>query len=155
MKKVAIAVLLMAGLTAMAQRGPQEGRKAMSDLTPEQMADLQTKKMTLALDLTTAQQAQIKALNLEKAKTRKAKMEERKTMKEAGERKKPTSDERYAMQNQRLDQMIAQKAEMKNILSDEQYTKWEKMHQREGQHQKGREKRGEGRHKGQKEENKE
>ena len=140
MKKVAIVVLLMAGLTAMAQRGPQEGRKAMSDLTPEQMADLQTKKMTLALDLTTGQQEQIKALNLEKAKMRKAKMEERKNMKEAGDRKKPTSDERYAMQNERLDQMIAQKAEMKNILSDEQYSKWEKMLQRQAQHQKGKEK---------------
>jgi hypothetical protein len=109
----------------------------MKDLTPEQMATLQTKKMTLALDLTEAQQAQVKALHLENAKMRKTKMEERKAQKEEGEAKKPTSEERYAMTNARLDHQIAQKAELKSILSDEQYAQWEKMDHRKGKHRKG------------------
>lgn len=157
MKRVTIALMLMVGLTSMAQRGPQEGNRGMKDLTPEQMATLQTKKMTLALDLTDTQQSKIMAMQLENAKTRKAKMEERKAKKEGEEKVKPTTEERYAMQNERLDKKIAHKAEMKNILSDDQYVKWEKMHQRKGKHRKGKAKgkKGEGRMKGQKKDNKE
>ncbi len=51
---------------------------------------------------------------------------------------KPTSDERYAMKNERLDAMIAHKTEMKEILSPDQYAKWEKMGQRGGKHRKGK-----------------
>ncbi|WP_276165500.1 hypothetical protein [Zobellia alginiliquefaciens] len=132
MKKILVALVCMVGLTAMAQREKGHGRDQMKDLTAEQMATLQTKKMTLALDLTSGQQQKIKAIHLEEAKERKAKHEERKAQKEEGERKKPTSEERYAMQNARLDKMIAFKAEMKEILSAEQYEKWEKMHKRRG-----------------------
>lgn len=144
MKKVIVILLCMVGLTAMAQKGENGHRGGMKDLTPEQMATLQTKKMTLALDLTQDQQTKIQALNLENAKTRKAKMEARKAAKEKDEAKKPTSEERYAMQNERLDKMIAQKAEMKNILSADQYEKWEKMAHRKGKH--GKRKRKGGKH---------
>lgn len=150
MKKVAIVLMLMVGMTAMAQKGPRGGDQGMKDLSAEQMATLQTKKMTLALDLSKAQQEKIMALQLEKAKARKAKMEERKAAKEDADRKKSTSEERYAMQNERLDQMIAQKAEMKKILSADQYTKWEKMHHGKGKHKRGKGKRGQGHKKGQK-----
>ena len=142
MKKVILLLLCMVGLTAMAQRGENGQRNGMKDLTPEQMATLQTKKMVLALDLSQDQQSKIQAINLEKAVARKAKWEERKALKENGEAKKPTSEERYTMQNARLDQMIAQQAEMKNILSAEQYSKWEKMAQRRGKHGKRKEKEG-------------
>lgn len=99
----------------------------MKDLSPEQVATLQTKRMTLALDLTQDQQTKIQAINLEQAKERKARMEERKAAREKGEAKKPTAEERYAMENERLDKMIALKTEMKEILSEEQYQKWQKM----------------------------
>jgi len=130
------------GNNTMAQREHHEGGHRMNDMTPEQMATLKTKKMTLALDLTEAQQTKIKALQLEDAKMRKTKMEEHRAQKEAGEAKKPTSEERYAMTNAHLDHQIAQKAEMKKILSDEQYSKWEKMQHRRGRH--GMERRGKG-----------
>lgn len=142
MKKVIVLLLCMVGLTAMAQKGENGYRGGKKDLTPEQMATLQTKKMTLALDLTQEQQTTIQAMNLEKAKMRKAKMETRKAAKERVEAKKPTAEERYAMQNKRLDQMIAHKAEMKNILSEEQYERWEKMAHRKGIHGKRKGKRG-------------
>ena len=121
MKRAILIVMCFMGLSAIAQRGENSHRDTFKDLTPEQMATLQTKRMTLALDLDEKQQSKIKAINLEQAQSRKAKMEERKAARESGESKKPTAEERFAMQNERLDKMIAHKAEMKSILSDEQY----------------------------------
>ncbi|WP_299436336.1 hypothetical protein [uncultured Maribacter sp.] len=146
MKKIFITLLILVGLTAIAQR--PEGKKhnpKMQDFSPEQVATLHTKKMTLALDLTSAQQSKVKALALENAKERKEKMEERKAKRKDTEAKKPTKDERFAMQNAILDHKIAQKAKMKQILSEEQYTKWEKMQahrsKRMGKHKKHAKKR--------------
>lgn len=123
--------MLLVGMTAMAQRteGKQgKGqRDSMKDFTPEQMATLRAKKMTLTLDLSTAQQSSVKALILKNATTRKAKMEERRAKRKEGDAKKLTSDERFTMQNAMLDNKIAQKVAMKKILSDDQYSKWEKM----------------------------
>lgn len=148
MKKVFIVLLLFVGGIALAQKGERGNREGMKDLSAEQIATLKTKKATLALDLTAAQQDQMKALFLENTKIRKAKMEKRKAQKENGETKKRTSEERYAMANARLDHQIAQKAKVKNILSDEQYTKWEKMQHRrvKGRKGKGQKRKGE-RHK--------
>ena len=54
---------------------------------------------------------------------------EMKKRKESGT--KPTNDEKFEIQNNRLDKMIAHKAAMKKILSKEQFEKWEKsMHSR-------------------------
>jgi len=138
MKKVAIAIMLLVGVASLAQRGDQHHRAGMEDISPEQMANLQTKKATLALDLTEVQQTQMKALFLEKAKVRQAKMEERKAQKENGETKKLTPEERYAKADERLDHQIAQKEKLKQILSEEQMEKWEKIKQRRGKHRKGR-----------------
>lgn len=141
MKKVVLATMLLIGFTAIAQPSSSRERGArngMQDLTPEQVATLQTKKMTLALDLTIGQQERIKAIQLENAKLRKTKMEEHKAQKETGEAKKMTSEERFAMSNARLDRKIAQKAELKKILSDTQYEKWEKAQHRKGRHGKGK-----------------
>lgn len=129
MKKIVVVAMLLAAATVMAQEGRKKHlRAAMKDLTPEQIATLHTKKMTLALDLNETQQKQVQALSLEHAKLRKVKMEERKVKKESGESEKPTSEERYARQLERLDRQIVHKAEMKAILSPQQYEKWEKLH---------------------------
>ncbi|MBD1263087.1 DUF4890 domain-containing protein [Maribacter polysiphoniae] len=125
MKKVIVLIALIVGTTAMAQQRKDGKRNSMKDMTAEQMATLQTKKMTLDLDLTDAQQTKILALNLENAKKRKAKMEERQAMRNSGDRPKLTSEEKYAMQAERLDAAIAHKAALKKILNDDQYAKWE------------------------------
>lgn len=141
MKKAVMALMLLAGLTAVAQKGERthrDGYRSMKDWTPEQVATLKTKKMTLALDLTTSQQDQVNVLHLENAKLRQAKMEERKAQKEAGESKKLTSDERYALANARLDRQIAQKAEMKKILTEAQYEKWQKIMYQGRKHREGK-----------------
>tara|TARA_R110000764_G_scaffold40071_11_gene89569 strand:- start:4 stop:459 length:456 start_codon:yes stop_codon:yes gene_type:complete len=130
MKKLVMAILIMAGITASAQDHNKKGNRGdMKDFTPEQIATIQTKKMTLALDLNDSQQAKIKQILTEDAKTRKAKMTERKASKEEG-KKVVTADEKYAMANERLDHEIARKKEMKSILNDDQFEKWEKMSNR-------------------------
>lgn len=137
MKNVALVVMLLVGMTTMAQKGKGDHRGAMKDLTPEQVATLQTKQMTLVLDLSEAQQSKIQAVNLANAELRKAKMEERKAAKKEGDAKKPTSEERYAMKNEMLDQQIALKAEMKKILSEDQFEKWTKMKRGKRKHHRG------------------
>ncbi len=139
-------MMLMVGITAMAQRGEREEKGHRGDfknMTAEQMATLQTKKMTLALDLTEGQQNQIQDLNLKNAKQRKAKMEERKAAKESNEKMKPSSDEIYEMRKARLDAAIAHKAELKKILNPEQFEKWEAHKKKRGKHEKHRRSKGE------------
>ena len=132
MKKILIiAVALLAfQVTAQEQqreRSNKQGKSLkMMDLSAEDAAALQTKKMTLHLDLNKSQQAEIKKINLENTTKRKAMMAERKARKKSGEIQKPTQEQRLKMLNTKLDRKIAMKAKMKNILDKEQYAKWEK-----------------------------
>ena len=130
MKKVLLIAVAFLGLQATAQqqnreRPNRERMERMSDYTPEEMAELQTKKMTLHLDLTEAQQSKIYDINLTNAPVRKAKMTAMKAKKESGDFVKPTKEERLAMVNAKLDRQIEMKKKMKSILNDEQYAKWE------------------------------
>lgn len=127
MKKIVMAILVMAAISVTAQDHNKKGKRGdMKDLTPEQVATLQTKKMTLALDLNESQQSKIKSILTEDAKARKSKME---AFKEES-KKVMTTDEKYTRQNERLDHQIARKKEMKSILTPEQFEKYEKMSHR-------------------------
>lgn len=132
MKKILIIAVALLALQVTAQeqqreRSNKQGRSLkMMDLSAEDAAALQTKKMTLHLDLNESQQAEIKKINLENATKRKAMMAERKARKESGETQKPTQEQRLEMVNTKLDRKIAMKAKMKTILNEEQYAKWEK-----------------------------
>lgn len=155
MKKVVLLMLLFAGFSITAQEGRDKQRRGgMDDLSAEQMATLQTKQMTLALDLNEKQQGEIQKVNLKQATERKAKMEARKSKKEATENAKPSSEERYAMHNEKLDNDIARKADIKKILTQEQYTKWDKMDHKRGVHRDGRKGHGKEGHRKSKEEGK-
>jgi len=134
---------LIAGFSGMAQKGPHRGnRDTMKDVTPEQMATLQTKKLTLALDLNASQQKAVQELHLENAKLRKEKMEKIRAEKAADERAKPSPEEHFAIQNERLDRMIVTKGKMKQILSPEQYEKWQKVHHHKRMHKEHRQNKG-------------
>ncbi len=132
MKRLVIIALAFFALQATAQQpnkersNRQERNQKMMNLSAEEMATLQTKKMILHLDLNESQQAKIHKLNLENATKRKAMMEARKARKESGNAEKPSKEERYKMMNAKLDHQIAMKAKMKDILNEEQYAKWEK-----------------------------
>tara|TARA_R110000823_G_scaffold31224_1_gene89104 strand:+ start:73 stop:522 length:450 start_codon:yes stop_codon:yes gene_type:complete len=135
MKKLVMTILVMATISVSAQDHNMKGKRGdMKDLTPEQMATLQTKKMTLALDLNESQQSKIKSILTEDAKTRKSKMEAYKASKDE-DKKVMSADEKYARQNERLDHQIARKNEMKSILTPEQFQKYEKMSHRKNMHE--------------------
>ena len=95
----------------------------MNTLTPEEMAELQTKKMTLNLDLNASQQKEVYALHLENAVQRKTMMD---TYKANGTMGKPSKEDRLIMTNTRLDRQVAMKAKLKTILNADQFAKWEK-----------------------------
>ena len=84
----------------------------LKDLSPEQMATLRTKKMTLSLDLSKAQQDKVYALHLDEAKTRKEQRAKRNHNK-GTEKPNLSSDEKFNKMNERLDKKIAAKNKMK------------------------------------------
>jgi hypothetical protein len=96
-----------------------------SEMTPEQQAEIQTKRLTLELDLNSNQQKEVKAIILEQAKKREALKAEMKAKREKDE--KLSTDERYEKQSDRLDNQIELKAKMKKVLTHEQMKKWEEM----------------------------
>ena len=132
MKKLILIAIAFIGLQATAQQqrkqDPQNGERGekMMNLSAVEIATLQTKKMTLALDLNASQQKEIQQINLENATMRKAHMDERKAKREVGTAEKPSKEERLKMMNAMLDHKIEMKAKMKTILNKEQYAKWEK-----------------------------
>ncbi|HMB64602.1 MAG TPA: hypothetical protein VKN36_16095 [Eudoraea sp.] len=139
MKKVMVTALLFTWLMGYAQGGEHHGDKkaGLQEMTPEQAATLKTKNLALALDLTEDQQTEIQKMHVEDARLRNERMAAYKSAKEEGELKKPTADELFKMQNDRLDRAIAQKEKMKQILTEAQFEKWEKIHARYGHHKKG------------------
>tara|TARA_R110002072_G_C7876146_1_gene527623 strand:- start:10 stop:456 length:447 start_codon:yes stop_codon:yes gene_type:complete len=126
MKKLASILVLVFAFTITTQ-AQKKGKKDRNNpkFTIEQRTELAVKKMTLALDLTEKQQSQITPFIKAQATARKAAMESMKKNKEAD--KKPSADEIYAMKSKQLDNQIAFKSEMKNILTKEQFEKFEKI----------------------------
>ena len=135
MKKILLVAIALTTVQTFAQNGNRElpnrerseKMEQFKNMSAEDMAELRTKKMTLHLDLTESQQAKVYDIQLKNATVRKAKMEAMMARKESGEFKRPSQEERLAMQNARLDQQIAMKKKMKSILDEAQYAKWEKL----------------------------
>lgn len=131
MKTWILVVVMMMGVAMNAQHGERRhegkmrGGERMEHFTPEQRAELQVKKMTLALDLNEKQQKEIKSYLLEKNKDREKAIAERKANREAG--KKMTADERFAMKSRMLDNKIAAKEFFRKTLDAEQLAKMEEI----------------------------
>lgn len=124
MKKQMLTLVLLAFIFSINAQPPKPKHKP--NFTTEQKVELAVKKMTLALDLNAKQQNDLKPIITKQIENREAAMKKMKAMRD--EEKKPTSDELYAMANQKLDAQIAFKNSMKSILTDEQFAKFEKMH---------------------------
>ena len=120
MKRVLLIFLVLATFAVSAQnKNPEkmERRKEMkANLTPEQRADLKMKEMTLALDLNATQQQKVKQLFLKSENDKPATPKNRSEM---------TDAQKYEAKSAMLDRRIAMKKEMKQILTEEQMTKWE------------------------------
>ena len=132
MKKLILPVLLMLiAFTTQAQtkqdrkndrseRMERRGDRA-ANMDPEAMASVKAKKMTLVLDLSDKQEAQVEQVLMENAMKRKAAMVNK------SNRKTLSKEEKLSLAEARLDQRIAVKRAFKDILNDEQYEKFEKM----------------------------
>ena len=138
MKKLMLIALALIALQINAQdnRPGYNGDRGskMKDVSPEESANLKAKRMTLNLDLSEKQQDQVYQLFLKNEK-------ERQEMREArqGQGERPSKE---AMENIRLDKQIEMKRQMKGILNQEQYSKWEKLMEENRQNfQGGKEKR--------------
>jgi len=132
MKRIAVVMVMLIsiGMTAQRHDGKSMRKGPNMAMSAEEMATLQTKRMTLALDLTEAQQDRIYDIHLENATLRKEKWNEIKALKESGKWEKPTSEERFEMENARLDRQIAMQENMKNKLNEDQYETWKKFSNR-------------------------
>lgn len=138
MKKLMLIALALLALQVNAQdnRPGYNGERGskMKDVSPEESANLKAKRMTLNLDLSEKQQDQVYQLFLKNEKERQEMREARQAQTE-----RPSKEE---MESVRLDKQIEMKKQMKGILTQEQYTKWEKlMESRQQNYQGGKEKR--------------
>lgn len=103
------------------ERGKQPNHRMqeIKKLNPEQAAKLWAKKMTLDLDLNQIQEDQMYALILEKTNKMKERMENK-------PKERPSKNEIYQMELDKLNEEIAMKKRVKNILSEKQYVLWVK-----------------------------
>lgn len=141
MKKLILPLLLVVFVIGHAQTDPkdklarnkrtqQHERGQYEKLTPVERANLQTKRMTLQLDLTESQQKSVNNLLIKQNEQRNLSFEDAKKTKEAG--KQPTDAERYQHQVSRLDSQIAFQKEMKSILNEKQYEQWKAQREKSG-----------------------
>lgn len=142
MKNLVVVALVFFTLTGFAQKKHKQKHNCKEmvqqreDISAEDMASLQSKKMTLHLDLNAAQQEKVYAILLEQAKDKKA--HKAKHLAKKAENNKPTKAEFLKNKHQKLDKQIAMKRKMKSILTANQYEKFEKMKPKKGRKKKMR-----------------
>lgn len=126
-KYILVASVILIGLNQAQAQRPQQAKKdrpgafqqQMNDLKPEQQAILKTKKITLELDLDAGQQKRVERFILDRQ------LEHQENRLDNKRRFELTADERFALVESRLDRRIAFKQEMKSILSEAQWDKFE------------------------------
>jgi len=125
MKKTMALCALLIGLAANAQHRPHHTdpeTEHRTELSPEQQATLQSKRMTLALGLDKQQQNQMTALLKTRLDAHKESRAGRKS--EAGSAEQKDGASRYVAMNERLDRQITFQENIKGILSDSQFEQW-------------------------------
>ena len=124
MKNIAPILVFVFAFTFGTQAQKKRDYKS-AKLTIEQQTSLKVKQMTLAFNLSDEQQKRVQPLLLAAMTNKKALMEKKKEARK--EKKRPTSDEIYAMKSQLLDNQIAMKRSMKSILDPTQFQRFEQM----------------------------
>ena len=119
-KLFSIALVTLLTVSTFAQK--QQRKQHKPDLSPEQIAEVQTKEMTLQLELNEKQQKQILKINKKMAIERKQQMKGHRALREKSE--KLTSEELIKRKSARLDKQIAHQKEMKKILNEKQFETW-------------------------------
>jgi Spy/CpxP family protein refolding chaperone len=118
MKHLFLALLLVVGITATAQDKKERRSEGKKNLTTEQKVDLQVKKMTKDLALNEKQATEVRTLVTKQVAKREATKEEIKAQK---------AQKREEAKAKMQEDEAALSADMKKILTPEQFTKWEKI----------------------------
>ena len=109
MKKVLIALVLLVGMTSLAQeKKVRSERTQMEEMTSEQRNELHLKKMTLDLDLTATQQKEMSKIIAEQGTKKEARITERNANKD-GTKIQLAADEKFAKKSRMLDEQIVMK----------------------------------------------
>lgn len=124
MKNLITLMILISSITSFAQE-KGERRSEMSDV---EMASLHAKRLTMQLDLNEEQEAKLKELYTEQIKDRRELMQERREERE--EIRKEMTKERSKMREEQMEISEKHKARMKEILTAEQFTKWEQLQEK-------------------------
>lgn len=122
MNKLIITAIVALFITSAFAQKPQRKGSNMDDMTPAQMAELETKRMTLNLDLTEAQQKKVYDINLENAERRIERRKELQAQRNDGV--KPSEEEFLKRKNERLDFQIEHQNKLKKVLNEKQYETW-------------------------------
>jgi len=127
MKNLFMVALMMVGMASFAQEktAPLQKREQTEKMTPEQRNAAKLKRMTEELGLNDKQQKEISVLISEQSLKREAAQEQRAANKKNGV--KPTADERLKMESQMLDEKKDMLSKLNNILTPEQYAKWDQI----------------------------
>jgi thiol:disulfide interchange protein len=123
MKKIAAILVIIFAFTFNTQAQKKKRYKKLH-FTIEQQTNLKVKQMTLALDLSDKQQRQITPLLKAEITAKHTFMKKRKVAKK--EKKRPTSNEIYAMKIQMLENQIAMRSSMKDFLNPDQFQEFKK-----------------------------
>ena len=135
MKNITSILILVFLFTFTIQAQKKRGYKQQP--TINQQTSLKVKQMTLVLDLSDRQQQQVTPLLRAAIAFRQAAMEKRKEARK--QKKRPSSDEIYAIKSQELDNKISMKRSMKNILNKTQFETFKKMYKQRIKKKKGKE----------------
>lgn len=124
-KLLLLSLLFFVSFNSLSQNRKQL-RTKLESFNAEQIATLQTKKMTLSLDLNLKQQNEIFNVLLEEVKFKKTKKGE------IDQRKKDSketlsSEERFDIISKKLDHQIALNNKMKTILNKDQFLVWQEI----------------------------
>lgn len=137
MKNITSILILVFLFTFTIQAQKKRGYK--QQLTINQQTSLKVKQMTLVLDLSDKQQQQVTPLLRGAIAFRQAAMEKRKVVRK--HKRRPSSDEIYAIKSQLLDNKISMKRSMKDILNETQFKTFKKMYTQRMKKKKGKEQR--------------
>lgn len=99
----------------------QNRERIVKNMEPQDIAAIQAKRWTLALDLSNKQQVEVKRILFNNAVKRKELMVNKK------DRKDLSKEEKQALIEKHLDQKIAVKRAIKDILNEDQYEKFEQI----------------------------
>ncbi|MFK5891401.1 MAG: hypothetical protein QM486_11800 [Flavobacteriaceae bacterium] len=125
MKNLIALMALILSLNMSAQKmnnTPQRGM--LPNFTPEQHATIKSKQMALHLDLNKQQEKQVYGLVLKQEESKEKFRKKRRAAFINGER--PTEAQQFDRMNKGLDSKITFQKNLKNILSNKQYTQWKK-----------------------------